>query len=271
MKKTVYTKEDIFRQLREMGAAAGGVVLAHASLRAVGAVEGGAEGLLGALIDYFTADGGLFCVPTHTWHNLDRAITLDVTSDDTCLGALPAVAIRDGRGMRSESPTHSMVVFGDPARAAAFIADEVHTKTPTARKSCYGKLYDEGGKVLLIGVAQNRNTYLHAVEELLDIPNRMGKTPLFLSVRRADGEIVPRTIYLYEADFTEDISFRFPKFDTAFRYHGCITDGFIGDAPTQLCDARKMADTMARIYRNSDGRDPLATEEPIPQKLYCNE
>ena len=64
-------------------------------------------------------------------------------------------------------------------------------------------------------------------------------------------------------------SLRFTKFDTAFRYHNCITDGFIGNAPTQLCDAKKMKETVELIYKNSGGEDPLSNELPIPQKWYC--
>ena len=66
-----------------------------------------------------------------------------------------------------------------------------------------------------------------------------------------------------------DISCRFVKYDTAFRYHGCISDGFIGDAPTQLCDARKMKETIELIYKNAQGIDPLKDEHPILPKLYC--
>ena len=265
-----YTKSDIYRQLEAMNAPTDSVVLMHASLRAIGPVEGGAEGLLDALIEYFTRDGGLFCVPTHTWHNLGKEITLDMTSDDSCLGAFSGIALRKGTGIRSESPTHSMVVFGDREKARALVADEPFAKSSTAPESCYGKLYDLGGKVLLVGVAQNRNTYIHAVEEMLEIPNRMMKKPLPMAVKRANGEIVKRDVFLYDADFVEDVSWRFVKFDTPFRYHGCITDGFVGNAPTQLCDAVKMKETIELIYRNSEGVDVLDTELPIPQKFYCN-
>ena len=78
-----------------------------------------------------------------------------------------------------------------------------------------------------------------------------------------------RRITLYYTDYCEDISWRFPKYETAFRYHGCITDGFIGNAPVQLCDAVKMKDAVELIFRNSGGEDPLYGETPIPQKWYC--
>ena len=62
---------------------------------------------------------------------------------------------------------------------------------------------------------------------------------------------------------------RFPKYETAFRYRGAITDGFLGNAPTQVCDARIMKETVELILKNSNGSDPLADEKAILPKLYC--
>ena len=269
-KKSFYTKDDIFAQLKGLGAPEGSVVLMHTSLRAVGTVEGGAEGLLDVMIEYFTRGGGLFCVPTHTWHNLGREITLDMSTTESCLGAFSVVAAADPRGLRTENPTHSMVIFGDRTRAEKFAENEARVLTPTAPEGCYGKLYSEGGYILLVGVAQNRNTYLHSVDEMLKIPNRMDTKPERCGVKPVDGEVIPRKLTLFHTDHSEDISERFVKYDTAFRYHRCINDGFIGNAPTMLCDARKMKDVVELIYKNSGGADPLIGEAPIPQKWYCN-
>ena len=263
----IYTKEELLRQLDALQAPTGVPFLFHSSLRAIGPVEGGAEALLDILVEYFTRNGGLFCVPTHTWHNLDKEITLDVTSDDNCLGAFSTIAIRDSRGVRSENPCHSMVVFGEGARD--FVKDELCVPTPTAPSSCYGKLFDMGGYVLLAGVAHNKNTFLHTVDEILNIPNRMGDKPVLMAVKRKSGQIVKCELCLFDTDYTEDISWRFTKYETAFRYHRCITDGFLGNAPTQLCSAKKMKETIELIYQNCGSADPLADEEAIPPQWYC--
>ena len=266
----IYTKNDILSQLSKMGARGDSVVLMHSSLRSIGEVEGGAEGLLSALIEYFTRDGGLFCVPTHTWASLDDEITLDMTSDKTCLGAFSSVALRDGRGIRSLHPTHSMVVFGDRERAEKFISDEPFIKSATSPDSCYGKLYQWGGQVLLVGVGHNRNTYIHSVEEMLGLPNRMEDKPNKTVTKLATGELVERDILEFKTDYIDDVSLRFVKYETPFRYHRCIVDGFIGNAPTQLCDARKIKETVELKYKNSDGVDVLSDEKPIPQKYYVS-
>ena len=264
-KKDIYTKEDLLRQLTLMEMPRGGVVLVHSSLRLVGNIEGGGQTLLDALIEYFTADGGLLCIPTHTWGFLRREITLDMTARESCLGALSGIALANDRGIRSENPTHSMVVFGD--RSAEFVEDELYVTSGTSPESCYGKIYRAGGHILLLGVAHSRNTYLHCAEEMIGMPNRLSAEPREVTVKRASGEIVTRKVYTHRTDYTGDVSLRFVKYEMPFRYHGASRDGFIGNAPVQLCDARIMKDVLEMIFKNS-GADPLVDEKPIPPILY---
>lgn len=208
-------------------------------------------------------------MPVHTWHNLEKEITLDLTSSDNCLGYFATVAAEDPRGFRTDNPTHSMVIFGDRAKAEQVASAEAFVETPTAPESSYGKLYTEDGYVLLVGVAHNRNTYLHAVDEMLKTPNRMDEKAIETAVRYADGRIEKRPFRLFLTDYTEDISDRFIKFDIPFRYHRCGTDGFLGNAPTQLLSARKMKEVVELIYENAPD-DPLKTEKPIPPKYFVN-
>ena len=262
----IYKKEDFIRQFAEIGLPRDGVVLVHSSLRLVGNIEGGGQTLLDALIEYCTAEGGLLCIPTHTWGFLRREITLDMTARETCLGALSSIALSDSRGVRSENPTHSMVVFGE--RASEFVGDELFVSSGTAPESCYGKIYREGGHILLVGVAHSRNTYLHCAEEMVGMPNRLSPEPRDVTVKLSSGETVTRRVYTHRTDYTSDVSLRFIKYEMPFRYHGAIRDGFIGNAPAEVCDARIMKETIELIFKNSGGADPLVDEKPIPQTLY---
>ena len=159
------TKEKLYSQLREMGAVPGVPVIMHTSLKSIGEIDGRAEALLGWLIEYFTRDGGLFCIPTHTWHlmfNKDVP-TLDLNKSETCLGAFTKIAAGHKNGKRSLHPTHSMVVFGEDAES--FIECERSSLTMVPPSGCYGKFYELKGKILLVGVGQESNTYMHSVEE----------------------------------------------------------------------------------------------------------
>ena len=266
----MFSKEELFAQLRAMNAPRDSIVLMHASFRTVGEVEGGAEAFLDAMIEYFTAQGGLFILPTHTWNNLKKdRITLDMLNPESNLGVLPTLAAKRTDGIRSENPCHSVVVFGDRTRATALAECDKYIETPVAANSVYGKLYERAGFVLLVGVSQSKNTYLHTVDEILNIPDRMDDTPMITTVRRQNGEIVERPLRLFKCSTTDDISDRFPKYDTAFRYHHAITDGWLGNAPVQLCDAVKMKQTVELIFSRSEGKDPLGNERPIPPKWFA--
>lgn len=259
-----FTKDMLISHLEKLGSVGSKAVLVHTSVRAVGT---DAKILLDALIEHFTKDGGLLCIPTHTWHNLGKDIVLDMASDDSCLGLLSRLAINDKRGIRSKNPTHSMVVFGDRQRALEFVKDDEKVTTPTAADGCYGKLYSQGGYVLLVGVAHDKNTYLHAVDEILKTENRMEKSLFKVGIKDCDGSVTKRDFKLFYCDYTDDISTRFTKFETAFRYHRAICDGFLGNAPTQLCDAKIMKEVIELIYKKS-ACDPLDSDGPIPQKWY---
>ena len=264
----IYTKADILCQIDKLNIPKGSIVLAHTAYRLIGKVDGGAKTVLDALIEYFTENGGLFCVPTHTWASLKEPIILDMNENKTCLGAFSDYAASDERGIRSLNPSHSMMVFGDRKRALEFIKDDAFVTSGTAPESCYGKLFTEGGYVLLIGVSHVRNTYLHAVEEIIGTPDRLAEIPVDVSIKLRSGEIIPRKIIPHKTSFTSDVSLRFSKYETAFRYHRAITDGFIGNAPAQACNAVIMKETMEKIFKNSCGIDPLADEKLIPPAWY---
>lgn len=269
----MYQKQDLLAQLGAMGVPRDRIVLVHSSLRAVGDVVGGGQTVLDALVEHVTAKGGLLCLPTHTWHLMyeKNAITLDLQKQESCVGALTKIALADPRSTRTLNPTHSMAVFGDPDRVAEFVRGEETLLTHTAPSGCYGKLYSHDGFVLLLGVSHKANTYLHCVEEMLAVPHRLADGLVDVSIRHKTGEIEHRQVKTFDEDRNGDVSLRFPKFEPAFRAHGCITDGKIGDAPTQLCTARGMYEVMARIYARSGGRELLGDDEPLSPDLYLDE
>lgn len=263
----MFTKEQIKAQLEEMGVPRDRVVLVHSSLRAIGETEGRGEGLLEALIDHCTAAGGLLCIPTHTWAFGSREFPLDMTAPETCIGTLPNLAARHPLGRRTPHPSHSMAVFGDADRVAAFVAGEEKMVSPCHPASCYGKICEMDGSILLIGVGHNRDTYLHCVEEMLDVPNRLS-TVHPRQVRYADGRVEVHDHQGHRSEGIRDVSAHFPKYEPAFRHHGCIRDGFVGNAPTQLCSARGMRDVMRLVRERSGGIELLADDAPLPENYY---
>ena len=268
--QTTYTKADLLRQLSELHIPRDRVVMVHSALRLIGNVEGGAQTVLDTLIEYFTEAGGMLCFPTHTWMNLGVTdITLDMNDPTTCTGTLTKFAAADPRGVRTENPTHSVVVFGEREKVLEFVADEAYVDSGTAPDTCCGRLYAHGGYVLLIGVNQTSNTFLHTVEERLGVPDRLTDKKYKVKLKRKNGEIVERKMRFHYTSYHPDICQRFGKYELPFRYYGAITDGFFGNAPVQACDTVIMKQVMELIWKNNGEADPLADEYRFPPELYC--
>lgn len=263
----MYNKAEIHAQLEKMGVKRTDTVMMHTSMKAIGEVEGGAVGFLGIMIDYF-AEEGLLLIPTHTWARAyDKSYsgpTLEMGTDYTCIGLIPTLAAAHPEAHRSLHATHSVAAFGKGAEA--YIAGEVMVDTFTSPRGCYGRLYDVGGKVLLVGVGHNRNTYLHSCEERMDVPNRLSVEPFPTSIRLKSGDIINRPLRGHLAQGCSDISAHYPKFEPAFRLAGAITDGFVGDAKTQLCDCVTMCHVMMTIHESHPG-ELCFDDEPLPEEL----
>ena len=151
--------------------------------------------------------------------------------------------------------------------AEEFIRGEGSYGTPADPRGCYGRIYDRDGYILLAGVGHNRNTYLHCVEEILDVPNRLASEETEVSIRLPSGEIEHSATRGHFAKGIDDVSAQFPNYEQAFRYHGAIRDR-IGNADAQLCSARIMKDVMALIYERSGGEELLDRLRVIPTEYY---
>lgn len=259
------SRTQILKVLEPFRAAASGKpVIVHTSLKAIGEIEGGGEALLDCLIEVFAKNGGILCIPTHTW---DKEM-LDLREKHTCLGVLPSLALGRADSIRTMHPTHSMAVFGDKERVSAFVEGEELIDTPASPNGCYGKIYDEGGFVLLIGVGQEKNTFLHCVEEMLCVPKRLTKEKLEFPIIYENGECKTKKLYWFYTDEIEDVSENFGKFEAAFDFHNAITYGKLGNAKVQFCSTRKMKETVELIYNRNDFKELLADKLPLNEALY---
>ena len=159
-----YTRLELQNQLKEMDLYPTDTVLVHSSMKSMGEVEGGADTVLDALMEYFSV--GLLLLPTHTWAQMGEEYReFDPVQEDACVGILPNLFRKRPGVCRSLHPTHSMAAYG--AGAAEYIAGEEACNTPCTPGGCYDRLKDINGRILLVGVTHARNTYIHSVEEVL--------------------------------------------------------------------------------------------------------
>lgn len=256
-----YTKESLKAQIRALGIQSNDVVMVHTSLRAVGPITGdisGAEIYIQALRECLSE--GLLLIPTHTWANVrNDGDICDLNATLPCIGTVPTVAVRlaaRGEGTRSEHPTHSVVAFGKDAQA--YVANDALARTPCPWNGSFGKLYESGGKILLVGVDHGRNTFFHAVDEWLDIPDRLLPTQSLLSLRDRNGLLKQRPVFRHARSMSDF----FMNYEPYLDQLEAVGYGRIGDALTRICDARACADAIRRLWKNAD-HDLCAKKEVL--------
>ena len=154
------------------------------------------------------------------------------------------------------------------APAAEYLAGEEERNTPCTPGGAYDRLKDCGGKILLVGVGHERNTYIHSVEEVLNVPNRLAAEPMLLTTILPDGR--EKKVYMrkhYNPD-QPHISEDFVKLNQAFLDCGAVEVVMFGDAKCLLCDAQK----VFRVVRHVLAPDPecLVTKPEISAERWMN-
>ena len=66
----VVIKEDIVKELKQIGLKRGDAVMVHTSLKSMGYICGGAQTVIEALLEVVGEDGTIM-MPTQSWRNLD--------------------------------------------------------------------------------------------------------------------------------------------------------------------------------------------------------
>lgn len=258
-----YTKEDLQQQLREAGLRSTDIILIHSSMKAIGAVEGGADTVLDAWMEYFGQ--GLLLLPTHTWAQMGGEHSVyDPALEQSCVGLLTELFRRRPGVVRSLHPTHSVAAYGRDA--AAYVAGEEHCNTPCTPGGCYDRLRQAQGKILLVGVGHERNTFIHSVEEVLNVPNRLTDRPVLFQVVMPDGNRKPVYMRRHYNAMQPHISEDFVKLEQAFYDTGAAKKMRFGDADCILCDARGVFE----VTRHCLAPDPecLVTKEAVPPERW---
>ena len=260
------TKSDIREFLTKAGIKHDDKVTIHCSLRSIGEIENGADGLIDAFLEYLNE--GLFIVPTHTWNKVWKETPYyDVKSTVPDIGTLAEVAAFRKDGVRSLHPTHSVTVFGKGAKE--FAKGEEKCASPAPLGSCISRLYEENGKVLLVGVGHDKNTYLHSVDERLNIPDRLNPDSFEITIVDYDGNKLTsppfHTHFTAAADTC--VSEYYPNYKEAFEYNKAVEYSKLGNATVYICDCRKMTDICKRIWERADC-DLFISANPIPKELY---
>lgn len=254
------TRESLAKDLRQLGLAAGNVVIVHCSLSSIGWVSGGATTVIMALLDA-VVPGGTLVMPAQStqlsdpadwrspaipaaWHEAVRASLPAFDPRRTPTRGMGAVAelLRTWPGIRrSPHPTMSLAALGP---AAEPITRAQPLDDPFGEMSPLGCLYRMSAHILLLGVGFERCTALHLAQRRAwpDDQRLPGGAPMLVDGRR------------------QWVRFQAPPLDTdafpeAFERlleQGLITTGLVGSARACLMPLPATVDAAAAAWRQRE-------------------
>jgi aminoglycoside 3-N-acetyltransferase len=180
------SREQLAAGLRALGLAAGDVVMAHASVRAVGEVAGGPDVIHLAVKDVLTPDGTLMMYagcPRYV-DEVGRG-NLSAAQEAEVLDKLPAFDAGTARSARDHGILVEFLrtwpgtrVNAHPARfavsgnAAEYLLSFQPWDFAFGAGSALERLAERDGKILLLGCDHDTVTFLHYVEHIADLPGK---------------------------------------------------------------------------------------------------
>ncbi|MBQ8730284.1 MAG: AAC(3) family N-acetyltransferase [Lachnospiraceae bacterium] len=231
----MYRKEDLKAALKAMEIKQNDVLMLHSSMKSIGEVLDGADTVVDAFMEYL--EEGLFLTPTHTWKQMSEQYNIfDPATEPACVGIIPNIFMKKEGVVRSLHPTHSVAAYGK--NAAEYVKGDDEFNTPCNPKGCFGRLLDMNAKILLVGVTHARNTFIHAIEEMLDVEERFTEKPTLFNVKLPEGTLKEFSMYRHYNKHMAHISESFDKLMDAYFEAGAAKWVSFGDAKCILCDAK---------------------------------
>lgn len=236
--------ERIVADLKRLGVESGMTLLVHSSLSALGWVVGGAQTVVGALIESVGPEGTLV-LPTHSgggtdpsgWSNppVDRdwwpiiretmpGFDPDLTPTRG-MGAIPECFRRARDVVRSNHPHTSFTARGPLAEKLT--ADHA-LESSLGEHSPLARIYDLGGSVLLLGVGHESNTSLHLCEYRAEYPSKILEQQGAATQRHGESQWVIFEDLAYDSEDFEQIG-------EAYEMDGDCSRNMVGYGDAFLC------------------------------------
>ena len=222
--------KEIAEGLRSLGLKEGSIVLLHSSFLSLGKVNNGPGEVIKAFLEVIGKKGTLL-VPAFG--------QLGVLVEE--VKHLPGAII-------SSCPVGTVAAFG-PA-AEALCRDHWKAETAHGKETPYTRIADRGGYICLLGVDQDRNTSLHSIEALLELPylNTISRT-----FKNPAGKEVTREYKFFPGPHRDFIGL-----DRLLLDSGAMKVRRIGNAQVRLIDSAKMFDVL------------LAAGKECPDLVLCS-
>lgn len=229
-------RSEVTRQLLALGVEPGGVLVVHTAFSKVAPVDGGPQGLIGALRDALGPEGTLVMpsMSDDDEHPFD-------TRQTPCkaMGIVAETFWKMAGVLRSDNP-HSFAAIGP---RAAEITAEHPLDVPHGLDSPIGRVYELDGQVLLLGAGHDANTTVHLAESLAGVRYRI---PKYLTVLR-DGQPTR-----FEYSETDHCCEGFSLLDQWLEAQGRQRRGIVGHAEARLARSRDIVEAALPQLRENE-------------------
>ena len=253
-KKPVVTETDVAAGIRRLGVRRGDKIAVHSSLSSFGFVEGGAYAVLEALMEV-VGPAGTLVFPTF---NHGRLTPFNRATSPSFNGRLTETFRHMPGVLRGIHPTHAYAAWGKDA--ASYTRDN-HRAITWGDSSPLGRLINDGGWVLLLGVEQVSSTAQHHAE----VGNR---------VKCLGLDTMPTYITDDEGEATATVgpSWRDGKCPYTYEIHeartrrlGAVRDTYIGAAHIQMIRGSETVKAIGQLLRGETGIDYCSACERRPR------
>ncbi|MCW3101027.1 MAG: Aminoglycoside N3-acetyltransferase [Chthonomonadaceae bacterium] len=258
VERSMWTQRQLEDDLTDIGLSSGSAVLVHASVEAIGPIEGGAETLVAAIRQVLGAEGTLL-VPTFAF---DPTTPFDYTLPRSAESAgetplnQPGPAGRIGAAspwygtsgfadavqsqpdaVRSEHPAFAFAAIGREAEA---LTSHVPFHYPLGSDGPLARLHQRNGWILLIGVGHTVNMSLHLAEIWANVPYVHRSTLL----KMPTGE---ETMMLGSPHCRNG----FARIEPLLRQSRILRRGYIGNAESQLMRQQQTVSMAVAMLQGS--------------------
>ena len=184
-------------------------------------------------------------MPTLTWELMLETDTqkrvFDVMNTPTTTGLLPEMLRKRPGVLRSLHPTHSVAAYGQKAQT---LIEKSHLSVSSCGiHSPWHQLYEQDGKIMMLGCNLTSCTFIHAIEEWGDHPCGLSD-PLSYHVIPESGTPFEMNVSRHAVAGT---SMNFGKIKNTLHRAGILTYGTFGDASVLLMRAQPLFDFVNQL------------------------
>jgi aminoglycoside 3-N-acetyltransferase len=271
----MYSREQLANDFRRLGIEAGGTVILHVSVRAVGEVAGGPDQIHLALKDALTVEGTLMMYASCPRYfdevgrgNLTKEQEQEILEKLPAFDPLTTRAARDNgilveflRTYPGSKANHHVARFVVWGRQADYLISEQPWNYGFGSRSALDRFLQLDGKILLLGSDHDAVTFLHYVEHVADIPDKRiarFRVPVEENGRRIWREMEEFDTSSAGAHSNWPDRF-FARIVDAYLFESRNQPGRVGDADSWLLSARGLMNFALPVMM-AVGRDPRGAD-----------